>query len=226
MLLPIQNVLNADELKHLNQLFAQANLLDGRVTAGYQSTIVKHNLQIAEQSPIAREMGNLVLAALERCPQFTSAALPRRIYPPLFNCYTTGMSFGKHVDNAIRGFANPLRTDLSVTLFLSEPEDYVGGELIIEDHYGTHHVKLPAGDLVLYPAGSLHQVSPVVRGTRKACFFWLQSMIRDGAQRRVLYDLDQAIINLHKLLPESLENPELLSLASCYHNLLRLWAEL
>jgi PKHD-type hydroxylase len=226
MLLPIANVLTAAELKHINQLFEQAELLDGRVTAGYQSTVVKHNLQISEQSPLAREMGSMVLAALERCPQFTSAALPRRIYPPLFNCYAPGMSFGKHVDNAIRGFTDPLRTDLSVTLFLSEPEAYDGGELVIEDHYGTHHVKLPAGDLVLYPASSLHQVTPVVSGTRKACFFWLQSMIRDDAQRRVLYDLDQAIIKLHQQLPNSLENPELLSLAGCYHNLLRQWAEL
>jgi PKHD-type hydroxylase len=226
MLLPIENILTADELKRINQLFGQAELLDGSITAGYHSAPVKHNLQISEQSPFALEMADMVLAALERCPQFTSAALPRRIYPPLFNCYATGMSFGKHVDNAIRGHTNPLRTDLSVTLFLSEPEDYEGGELVIADNYGTHHIKLPAGDLVLYPAGSLHHVTPVVRGVRKACFFWLQSMIRDNAQRQLLYDLDQAIIGLHQQLPDSLANPELLSLAGCYHNLLRQWAEL
>ena len=226
MLLAIENVLTPAELNHLNQRFDQAELVDGRQTAGYQSTVVKHNLQIAEQSPLAREMGDLVLTALERCPQFTSAALPYRIYPPLFNCYAAGMRFGKHVDNAIRGQNNPLRTDLSVTLFLSAPETYDGGELVIEDHYGTHHVKLPAGALVLYPASSLHQVSPVTRGTRKACFFWLQSMIRDDAQRRVLYDLDQALISLHQQLPNSLENPQLLSIAACYHNLLRQWAQL
>lgn len=225
MLLHIENVLTADELSHINQLFAQAELVDGRVTAGYQSTAVKNNLQIAEQSPLAVEMGRMVLSALERCPQFSSAALPRRIYPPLFNSYATGMSFGNHVDNALRGVTDLLRTDLSVTLFLSEPAAYDGGELVVEDSYGTHHVKLPAGDLVLYPSSSLHRVTEVTRGARNACFFWLQSLVRDNAQRRLLYDLDQAIIGLHQQLPDSLENPELLSLANCYHNLLRQWAE-
>ena len=226
MLLHIENVLTAEELQCIQHLFEQAELIDGRVTAGYQSTTVKNNLQIAENSPLALEMGGLVIRALERCPQFTSAALPRRIYPPLFNCYANGMHFGNHVDNAIRGVSDPLRTDLSVTLFLSEPDDYEGGELVIEDTYGTHHVKLPAGDLVLYPSSSLHRVTSVSRGARKACFFWLQSMVRDDAQRRLLYDMDQAIIGLHQQLSNSLENPELLRLAGCYHNLLRQWAEL
>ncbi len=226
MLLHIENVLTAEELIRINHLFGQAEFVDGRVTAGYQSSVVKNNLQIVEQSPSAAEMGSLVLSALERCPQFTSAALPRRIYPPLFNCYSTGMHFGNHVDNAIRGVTDPMRTDLSVTLFLSEPGEYDGGELVIEDTFGTHHVKLPSGDLVLYPSSSLHRVTEVSRGTRQACFFWIQSMIRDNAQRRLLFDMDQSIISLHQQLPNSLENPELLKLAGCYHNLLRQWAEL
>ena len=225
MLLHIENVLSAEELKRIQQLFGQAELIDGRITAGYQSTVVKNNLQIAENAPLAVEMGGLIISALERCPQFTSAALPRRIYPPLFNSYGTGMHFGNHVDNAIRGINDPIRTDLSVTLFLSQPEDYEGGELVIEDTYGTHHVKLPAGDLVLYPSSSLHRVTTITHGTRNACFFWLQSMVRDDARRRLLYDMDQAIIGLHQQLPNSLENPEILRLAGCYHNLLRLWAE-
>ena len=226
MLLHIENVLTAEELKRVQHQFGQAELIDGRVTAGHQSTTVKNNLQIAENSPLALEMADLILRALERCPQFTSAALPRRIYPPLFNSYGTGMHFGNHVDNAIRGITDPIRTDLSVTLFLSEPDDYEGGELVIEDTYGTHHVKLPAGDLVLYPSSSLHRVTPVTRDTRNACFFWLQSMVRDDASADCLYDMDQAIIGLHQQLSDSLENPELLRLAGCYHNLLRQWAEL
>jgi PKHD-type hydroxylase len=226
MLLHIENVLSAEELKYVQQLFGQADFVDGRVTAGYQSTVVKNNRQIAENSPLAIEMGNIILCALERCPQFTSAALPQRIYPPLFNSYGTGMHFGKHIDNAIRGITERIRTDLSVTLFLSEPEDYEGGELVIEDTYGTHHIKLPAGDLVLYPSSSLHQVTPVTRGNRNACFFWLQSLVRNDAQRRLLYDMDQSIIGLHPQLSNSLENPALLRLSGCYHNLLRLWVEL
>jgi PKHD-type hydroxylase len=226
MLLHIENVLTAEELKHIQHLLEQAEYVDGRVTAGYQSTAVKNNLQVTENSPLAVEMGGLILSALERCPQFISAALPRRIYPPLFNCYAAGMGFGNHVDNAIRGITDRMRTDLSVTLFLSEPEDYEGGELVIEDTYGSHYVKLPAADLVLYPSGSLHSVTPVTHGKRQACFFWIQSMVRNDEQRRLLYDLDQSIISLHQQLPNSLENPELLRLAGCYHNLLRQWAEL
>ncbi|MDD4914319.1 MAG: Fe2+-dependent dioxygenase [Methylococcales bacterium] len=226
MLLHIENILTAEELAHIDHLLTQAEFVDGRITAGYQSTAVKNNLQLTEQSPLANKLGDLVLAALERCPQFTSAALPRRIYPPLFNRYATGMGFGNHVDNAVRGLSHPMRTDLSVTLFLSKPDDYDGGELVIDDTYGCHHVKLPAGDLVLYPASSLHRVTPVTRGARTACFFWMQSMIRDDARRRILYDMDQAIIGLHRSVPNSLENPELLRLAGCYHNLLRQWVEL
>ncbi|MGD0960368.1 MAG: Fe2+-dependent dioxygenase [Methylomonas sp.] len=226
MLLHIEKVLTAEELQSINQRLDAADFLDGRVTAGYQSGHVKHNLQVAENSPLGNELGAIVLTALERCPQFTSAALPHRIYPPLFNSYESGMYFGAHVDNAIRGSAQPLRTDLSVTLFLSELSTYDGGELVIEDNYGTHHVKLPAGDLILYPSSSLHQVMPVTYGIRHACFFWVQSMIRNDAQRRLLYDIDQSIMRLHGYVPDSLENPDLLRLSSCYHNLLRQWAEL
>ena len=225
MLIHIENVLTTEELTNIRQLLSMAEFVDGRVTAGHQSALVKNNLQLAEQSPLALKLGYLILAALERCPQFTSAALPHRIYPPLFNCYATGMDFGYHVDNAIRGITNPMRTDLSVTLFLSEPDDYDGGELVIDDSYGSHHVKLPAGDLVLYPSGSLHKVTPVTHGARIACFFWMQSMIRDDAQRSLLYELDQAIIGLQQSLADSRENPEWLRLTRCYHNLLRLWAE-
>ncbi|WP_347985807.1 Fe2+-dependent dioxygenase [Methylomonas sp. AM2-LC] len=225
MLLHIENVLSQEELLNIQQLFKQADWVDGRVTAGYQSSAVKNNRQLAENSPLAVEMGDLILRALERCPQFTSAALPRRIFPPLFNSYATGMQFGYHVDNAIRGSTDRMRTDLSVTLFLSDPADYQGGELVIEDTYGTHHIKLPAGDLVLYPASSLHQVTPVTHGTRNACFFWIQSMVRDDAQRRLLYDMDQSIIALHQQQSNSLENPALLRLSGCYHNLLRFWVD-
>ena len=226
MLLHIENVLSAEELARLHGLLAAADFVDGRVTAGYQSAQVKNNLQIPEHSPLARELGDIVLAALERCPQFSSAALPRRIYTPLFNCYADGMSFGNHVDNAIRGYSDPIRTDLSVTLFLSDPSDYDGGELVIDDTYGSHQVKLPAGDLVLYPSSSLHRVTPVTRGARLACFFWIQSMIRDAGRRALLYDMDRSIQGLHGYLGESRGNPELLTLTGCYHNLLRQWAEL
>lgn len=225
MLLHIERVLTHPELQDIRTLLARGEFADGRVTAGFQSATVKHNLQLPEHTPLAAELGNRVLAALERCPRFTSAALPRHLYPPLFNCYSTGMSFGNHVDNAIRHADRPLRTDLSLTLFLSEPDEYAGGELVVTDTYGTHHVKLPAGDLLLYPSGSLHQVTPVTRGARLACFFWLQSMVRDNGQRQLLYELDQAIIALREQLPDGLENSELLKLANCYHNLLRQWAE-
>lgn len=226
MLLHIENVLTAEELARIHCVLADAHYVDGRVTAGYQSALVKNNLQLPEQSREARELGPLVLDALGRSLQFTSAALAHRIYPPVFNRCATGMSFGKHVDNAIRGSSDPMRTDLSVTLFLSEPAEYDGGELVIDDTYGTHSVKLPAGDLVLYPATSLHRVTPVTRGIRNACFFWVQSMVRNDAQRSLLFELDQSIIGLYQRLPDARDSPELLMLAGCYHNLLRQWAEL
>jgi PKHD-type hydroxylase len=225
MLLHIPEVLTAAELQQINSQLEPAAFVDGRATAGYQSARVKANLQLPEGSPLARQLGDTVLAALERCPQFSSAALPRRIYPPLFSRYLPGMRFGDHVDNTLRGDSQPMRTDLSATLFLSAPQDYDGGELIINDTFGTHHVKLPAGDLLLYPSGSVHRVAEIGRGRRQACFFWIQSLVRDDAQRRMLYQLDQSIIGLHGVVPDSHNQADILRLTHCYHNLLRLWVE-
>jgi PKHD-type hydroxylase len=204
---------------------AGSDWVDGRATAGHQGAQVKRNQQIAEESAIARELGSTILAALERNPLFISAALPSRVYPPLFNRYEGGMYFGSHVDGAVRivpGTGLRMRTDLSATLFLSAPEEYDGGELLVEDRYGTHSVKLPAGDLALYPATSLHKVNPVTRGARVASFFWVQSMIRDDAQRTLLFDLDMAIVRLTRDAPG---HEALVSLTGSYHNLLRMWAE-
>jgi PKHD-type hydroxylase len=186
---------------------------------------VKDNLQIAEGSPEARSLGETILTALERNALFISAALPQRVFPPLFNRYEPGMTFGSHVDNAIRqvpGAPLRVRTDLSATLFLSRPEEYEGGELVVDDTYGAHSVKLAAGDLILYPATSLHRVNPVVRGTRLASFFWIQSMVRDDGRRTLLFDLDMAINQAHQAIPN---HPAVVALTSCYHNLLRGWAE-
>jgi PKHD-type hydroxylase len=225
MLVHVPQVLEAGELARCQQALAAADWVDGRVTAGHQSGRVKHNRQLSEDSPQARQLGGLVLAALERCPLFIAATLPQRVFPPLFNRYGPDMHFGSHVDNAIRplpGSAERLRTDVSATLFLSDPESYDGGELVVEDTYGSHAVKLPAGDLIVYPASSLHHVTPVTRGTRLACFFWVQSLVRDSGQRRLLFDLDMAIVDLGRQLAES---PSLVVLTGVYHNLLRRWAE-
>ncbi len=204
---------------------ASAQWGDGKVTAGHQSARVKENLQLPETGVEAREMGAIVLMALERSALFMSAALPALVYPPLFNKYEAGMNFGAHVDNAIRlvpGTQRRLRTDVSATLFLSEPDDYDGGELIVQDTFGTHSAKLPAGDLILYPATSLHRVAPVTRGARVASFFWIQSMVRDDARRTLLLDLDTAVQGVRGDLPD---HPALVSLTACYHNLLRMWGE-
>jgi PKHD-type hydroxylase len=227
MLVHVQKVLDEAQLGAIRTSLAAAGAawVDGRATAGHQGTLVKSNLQLAEDSPVAREFGDMVLAALERNPLFISAALPSRVYPPMFNRYEGGMQFGSHVDGAVRlvpGTGLKIRTDLSATLFLAPPEDYDGGELLVEDSYGMQRVKLPAGDMLLYPAGSLHRVEPVTRGARLACFFWVQSMVRDDAQRTLLYDLDMAIMRLTRDAPG---NPALVSLTGCYHNLLRMWAE-
>lgn len=225
MLLHIPEVLDARQLEHCRALLARADWIDGRATAGHQSAQVKRNRQLPEGSPAARELGDLVLAALERHALFITAALPRRVFPPLFNRYEVGMDFGHHVDNAIRGItgsAERLRTDVSATLFLSAPDDYDGGELLVEDTYGTHAVKLPAGDLVIYPATSLHRVSPVTRGARVASFFWVQSLVRDDARRSLLLDLDLAI---QRLTREGASADALVALTGTYHNLLRMWAE-
>lgn len=225
MMLHVPNVLTAEQVAHCREVFASAPWEDGRATAGHQSAQVKKNLQLPEGSPAARELGDLVLGALEKSPLFISAVLPQRVYPPLFNRYEAGMDFGSHVDNAIRAIPGTplrLRTDVSATLFLSDPESYDGGELVVEDTYGSHAVKLPAGDLILYPATSLHHVTPVTRGVRLASFFWVQSMVRDVSQRALLFDLDTAIMQLNRELPAS---PTRVMLTGVYHNLLRQWSE-
>ncbi|MBP6481855.1 MAG: Fe2+-dependent dioxygenase [Xanthomonadales bacterium] len=226
MLLTLADVLDAGEVAAFRQALAGAAWIDGRATAGEQSGKVKHNQQLAEDSPLARSLGDRVLDALARHPGFVSAALPLKIFPPLFNRYEGGEHFGVHVDNAIRvvtGTIVRVRTDLSATLFLSAPEDYDGGELVIEGEYGAQEVKLPAGDLVLYPAGSLHQVTPVTRGARVAAFFWIQSMVRDDGQRAQLYDLDQSVQSLAATL--GIEHPDVVRLSGLYHNLIRRWAD-
>ncbi len=227
MLLPIPDVLNAQELAHVRARLADADWADGRITAGHQSAKAKDNAQLPEDSEVARELGALVLAALARNSTFFSAALPRRIYPPLFNRYAGGQSFGYHVDNAVRydrsqGSSQPVRTDLSATLFLSDPDSYDGGELVIEDTYGTQQVKLPAGSLVLYPGTSLHKVMPVTRGARVASFFWIQSLLREDAQRRLMFELDVSIRRLTQAVPE---HAALVQLTGVYHNLLRRWSD-
>jgi PKHD-type hydroxylase len=225
VLLQIPDVLTREQVARTRQLLASAAWVDGRVTAGPQSARVKDNSQLAESDPVARELGAMVLSALGRNPLFLSAALPLKVFPPLFNRYTGGQSFGNHVDNAVRQVNETgvrLRTDLSATLFLSEPEDYDGGELLIEDTYGVHSVKLQAGHLVLYPSSSLHNVQPVTRGARIASFFWVQSMIREDAERELLFDLDTAIQRLTLDMPD---HPSAVQLTSVYHNLLRRWAD-
>ena len=225
MLLQVPNVLSAEQMAQFRRMLGEADWADGRITAGYQSAQAKHNQQLPEESPVAQQLGEAVLAALQRSPLFMSAALPLKIFPPLFNRYEGGHSFGSHVDNAIRhvrGTPHRVRTDLSATLFLSAPDEYDGGELVIEDTYGLHSVKLPAGDLILYPASSLHLVRPVTRGVRVASFFWIESMVRDDGQRTLLYDLDRATQQVHRDLPDS---PAAVQLTGIYHNLLRRWAD-
>ena len=225
MLLTIPGVLSADEVADFRRRLDAASWVDGKVTAGYQSAVAKQNLQLPETAPEARELGDRVLSALQRAPLFLSAALPLKVFPPLFNRYGVGHAFGSHVDNAIRpvrGTPHKVRTDLSATLFLSAPEEYDGGELVIEDTYGAHAVKLAAGDLILYPASSLHLVRPITRGERVASFFWIQSMVRDDGQRTLLYDLDRATQQVHRDQPDS---PAAVQLTGVYHNLLRRWSD-
>jgi PKHD-type hydroxylase len=225
MMVQIPAVLPPPVVAHCREALLAADWEDGRSTAGHQSAQVKRNQQIPEDSPTARDLGDLVLEALERCPLFVSAVLPQRVFPPLFNRYEPGMGFGAHVDNALRGRRGSpvrLRTDVSATLFLSDPDSYDGGELVVEDSYGSHAVKLPAGDLVVYPASSLHHVRPITRGARLASFFWIQSLVRDDGRRKLLFDMDMSIVQLNKELPG---NPALVALTGVYHNLLRAWAE-
>jgi PKHD-type hydroxylase len=224
MLAHIEGVLSREQVAQCRARLASAAWVDGRVTAGQQSAQVKHNLQLPQDCAEARELGELILGALGRNQDFVAAALPLRVYPPLFNRYEAGMGFGAHVDNAIR-FAGPvrLRTDVSCTLFLSDPDAYDGGELIVEDAYGEHAVKLAAGDMVLYPATSLHRVAPVTRGARWAAFFWAQSMVKSDEQRTLLHGLDRAVQDLSARLGQN--DPEVVRLTGTYHNLLRMWAE-
>ena len=226
MLITIANVLSAADAAQARAKLDDAGWVDGKVTAGYQAQKVKENQQLPEGSPLAAELGDLVLKGLARSPVFMSAALPLRVFPPMFNRYAGGGHFGSHVDTAIRqvvATAQRIRTDLSATLFLTPPEEYDGGELIVEDSYGEHSVKLPAGHMVLYPATSLHRVEPVTRGARISSFFWIQSMIRADGDRTMLFDMDQAIQKLAAELPGSAIGVQL---TGVYHNLLRRWAEL
>jgi PKHD-type hydroxylase len=231
LLITIPQLFTKEQVAEARQHLLAAEWIDGRVTAGYQAQQVKHNAQIAEGSAAHQHVGEMVLKALARSPRFISAALPLRVFPPMFNSYAGGQTFGTHVDTAIRQDARTgqrIRTDLSATLFLTEPTDYAGGELIVEDSYGTHSVKLPAGDLVLYPATSLHRVDPVTRGARVSSFFWIQSMLRDDTQRTLLFDLDTAIQRIAASAAAQTDGVKESSvqLTGVYHNLLRQWAEM
>jgi PKHD-type hydroxylase len=227
MLICVPDILSKAEVTEFRAVMDAAVWEDGRSTAGAQSAEVKKNEQLPPNGDISRKLGERVVKALAASPLFISAAVPLHIFPPLFNRYGPGQHFGVHVDNAVRGdhlTGTRIRTDLSVTLFLSEPDEYDGGELIVEDYYGSHEVKLPAGHLVLYPATSLHTVTPITRGVRVASFFWLQSMVRDGHARSLIFDLDNAIQGLVPRLGRN--DPELVKLTGIYHNLIRYWAEL
>ncbi|KPF68741.1 hypothetical protein IP84_08950 [beta proteobacterium AAP99] len=225
MLLQIPEVLSGDKLARARELMRDADWADGRITAGTQSAQVKNNQQLPETSMAAREARQLVLEGLAASALFMTAALPRKIYPPLFNRYAgAANAFGNHIDNAIRTFAptaQHVRTDVSCTLFLAEPGEYEGGELVIEDTFGSKQVKLPAGHMVLYPSSSVHRVEPVTRGARLASFFWVESMVREDAQRRLLFDLDMSVLALRQ---QQGETPEAVKLTGVYHNLLRMWA--
>lgn len=229
MLLRVPQVLNPAQLAAVRGLLTGADgeraWVDGRVTAGYTGAPVKFNQQIDERSEVAHRCQDIVLGALETNPLFISAALPNIVYPPMFNRYGEGMQFGAHVDGSVRIHPHngrKLRTDLSATLFLAEPDDYDGGELVVEDTYGSHAVKLAAGDMVLYPATSLHTVTPITRGVRLACFLWVQSLVREDGQRALLFDMDNAI---QKLNQEGADAAARRTLVGCYHNLVRQWSE-
>jgi len=228
MLLHVRQVLNATELQEACAILRRAEWGDGRVTAGVQSAQVKNNEQLPQDSEAARALQRIVLAGLNRHLVFFSAALPKRVFPPLFNRYGgASNAFGSHVDNAVRFIPGTqgerVRTDISCTLFLAEPDEYDGGELVVEDTFGEHAVKLPAGDMVLYPGTSVHHVNPVTRGHRLASFFWLESMVRSDEQRRLLYDMDQHLMRLRQSAGET--DPAVIGLTGTYHNLLRMWAD-
>lgn len=227
MLLQIPQVLKPDMVARVRAIIDAGEWADGNATSGPQAALAKRNQQLVEASPARAEAADIVLSALEKTPLFMAAALPLKVFPPLFNRYQGGHSFANHVDNAVRrtraGDMN-VRTDLSATLFLEPPEAYEGGELVIEDTYGGHAVKLPAGDMILYPSTSLHHVTPVTAGARVACFFWIQSMVRDDGRRTLLFDLDVSIQRLAQ--KTGLDDPSIVSMTGVYHNLLRMWAEM
>ena len=225
MMLVIQNVLTAAQVSEMRKALEAADWSDGKATAGYLSQRVKDNVQVPEGHPVARRLGDIILDALDQNQLFISAALPLKVVPPLFNRYAGGQSYGGHIDGAVRpvfGTAHRVRTDLSATLFLSAPEDYDGGKLVVEGHYGEQRVKLPAGDMVLYPGTSVHHVEPVTRGSRLAAFFWIQSMVREDTRRDILFGLDTALQQLGRDVPE---HRSLVQIAGAYHNLLRLWSD-
>nr|WP_047166596.1 Fe2+-dependent dioxygenase [Sphingomonas sp. Y57] len=226
MMIAIPEVLTGRTLDHVRELVADAEWVDGNATSGHQSALAKKNRQLPEDSAAAREAGGIILDALSATPLFIAAALPLKVFPPLFNLYAGGERFDTHVDNAIRmkrGTDFRIRSDLSATLFLNDPDSYDGGELVVEDTLGTHKVKLGAGDLILYPASSLHHVTPVTRGERLCSFFWIQSMVRDDGARRTLFDLDTAIQAVAS--DRGQDDPAIIKLTGVYHNLLRRWAE-
>lgn len=225
MLLHIPDVLTPEETAYCRQKLDAASWIDGKVTAGHQSAKAKDNQQLEEADPAALELGSIILNALERNATFLSAALPHKVFPPLFNRYEGGQNFGTHVDNAIRqvkGTPHRVRTDLSATLFFAGPEEYDGGELVVEDTYGVHSVKLPPGHMVLYPGTSLHHVRPVTRGARVCSFFWVQSTVREDSARTLLFDFDMGV---QRLTMDAPDHPALVQLTGVYHNLLRRWAE-
>jgi PKHD-type hydroxylase len=226
MLIHVPEVLTIDELTQCREILADAPWTDGNITAGTQSAKVKNNRQLPETCKASEKARTLILAALKRNGLFFSAALPKTIYPPLFNRYDGKSNFfGNHIDNAVRTYASTsqhVRTDLSATVFFSEPESYEGGELVIEDTYGAHTVKLPAGDMILYPSSSLHRVEPVLSGIRLASFFWIESMIRETEKRRLLFEMDMAILELRQMQDNT---TPIVTLTGCYHNLVRMWAD-
>lgn len=226
MMIHIPNVLSDDVLRECRQLLTQAQWLDGRDTAGSQAALVKRNLQLPEQGEITQALQQHVLAALNQSALFFTAALPKKILPPYFNCYTGDMNtFGNHVDGSIRtlpGTTQRVRSDISCTLFFSDPQDYEGGELVVEDTFGHHRVKLPAGDMILYPSSSVHRVEPVTSGARVASFFWIESMVREDDRRRMLFDLDMNIFALRQQIGDT---TEVVNMTGIYHNLLRMWAD-
>ncbi len=225
MMLHIPGVLTPDQVSQFRQRLHEADWVDGRASVGTQGAAVKRNRQLAEGSPLAVELGSIIARALTANPLFFAAALPLRILPPYFNGYSGGETYGDHIDGAIRVAspgAAPLRADVSTTVFLTEPDEYEGGELIVTDAYGTHEVKLPAGDAIVYPSTTVHRVNPVLSGERLASFLWTQSMIRDDWQRTMLFELDQ---NIQQIRGEHGDNPATVGLTGHYHNLLRMWAE-